>query len=882
MHVNKKLKIVFWNAQSINNTTKKHLIESFLETEKIDILLLAETFLKPKNPFQIKNFIVYRNDRLHQGHGGVAIAIRSTIKHKLLSPINTQHIENISVEINMNNESLRITSAYSPKPSIHFKNDLQRLTSSNEQFMIFGDFNAHHPAWNCQNTNTSGKSLFEMQLNNDFIVHNSPDHTHFPHSGRNPSTIDLLLSNSGINFTLSTHHDHFLSDHAPVIFATDNTVQHTQQKIFDYARANWKEYRRIVNEIIPEFSTPNSIAEIDIAIDKFTEMIQSCKLLCVPVKSTTYHSPITTYTKQLIQMKNALKRRWQRCQNESIKPQLKRELNRMQKIVVENVNADYNASIEKQLTSFKKGSKNMWQITKRLKGKTDNNASKINISGRLAVDDTDRANCVAEIFEKSHSLTSKLKDPNDKEVKNTVNSFYSFSRFTNQTKPIECNELQAIIRSLKPFKAPGLDGIQNILLKNLPSSAIAWLTHTFNKCLSLSYWPKSFKMAKVIPILKAGKNPSEASSYRPISLLNAVGKLLEKIIYVRLVKFIEDKNLLPNFQFGFRKGHSTVHQAAKIKQFIKRNRKSKRSTGLVLLDIEKAFDSIWHDGLIYKLIKLKLPSFLVRMVNSFIRNRTFAVHINDGISDTIQINAGLPQGTSISPILYALYVADIPVNDKTQIAQYADDTALYTAAKRSNYIVNKLNSSLQSLQQYFRKWKIKVNENKTQAIIFPFDNKRIRNPTIKIRSGRNVIEFSNSVNYLGIHFDKKLLFKEHITTATNKATKCYRAMYPLLAPKSHLSTDNKHLIYSSIIRPIFMYGCPIWSSAAACHIRNMSTLQNKIIKTIYKLPWRTPTIYLKQITGIPTVNEYIQATNASFTTNCNMSIYNAIQEINCF
>lgn len=189
---------------------------------------------------------------------------------------------------------------------------------------------------------------------------------------------------------------------------------------------------------------------------------------------------------------------------------------------------------------------------------------------------------------------------------------------------------------------------------------------------------------------------------------------------------------------------------------------------------------------------------------------------------------------------------------------------------------------MNSLQCYFKKWKIKINNSKTQAIIFPFDNKQKRSPTANIKCDQNPINFASSVCYLGLTFDKKLTFKEHISNATNKATRCFRAMYPLLASRSHLSTDNKKLIYTAIIRPIFTYGSPIWSSAAACHLHNLTTLQNKIIKTIYKLPTRTPTVHLKHITGIPPVNEHIQVTNASFISNCKMSNYNAIKEIGCF
>lgn len=173
---------------------------------------------------------------------------------------------------------------------------------------------------------------------------------------------------------------------------------------------------------------------------------------------------------------------------------------------------------------------------------------------------------------------------------------------------------------------------------------------------------------------------------------------------------------------------------------------------MVLLDIEKAFDSVWYDGLIYKLIKMKLPTFLIRMINSFIRGRQFAVHVNNASSRLVNIPAGLAQGTCISPILYALFIADIPKIDNIEMALYADDTSLYTSAKKSNTIVKRLNESLVSIQQYFRKWKIKVNANKTQGILFTFDNKRRRIPSSQLRNGTHRIELKTSVNYFIIFY----------------------------------------------------------------------------------------------------------------------------------
>lgn len=185
---------MFWNAQSITSNSKQLLLDHTLETEKVDVLLLAETFLKQHHSFSIRNFIVFRNDRQLQAHGGVAIAIRNNIQHKVCSPVNTHIIENISIEITINNTPVRITSAYAPRASQHFANDIELLKPDNIQYMIFGDLNAKHVSWNCRSNNSAGISLFSLQQNNDFSIY----HTDKPHS------LSTLRPNTINN--RSTHH----------------------------------------------------------------------------------------------------------------------------------------------------------------------------------------------------------------------------------------------------------------------------------------------------------------------------------------------------------------------------------------------------------------------------------------------------------------------------------------------------------------------------------------------------------------------------------------------------------------------------------------------------------------------------------------------------
>lgn len=185
------------------------------------------------------------------------------------------------------------------------------------------------------------------------------------------------------------------------------------------------------------------------------------------------------------------------------------------------------------------------------------------------------------------------------------------------------------------------------------------------------------------------------------------------------------------------------------------------------MDIEKAFDSIWHKGLIYKLNKFNFPIYLIKIINSFLSDRSFKVILNDTLSIEKEIPAGVPQGAILSPTLYSIYIADFKPQADCDIAFYADDSAIIASGKSSNKIVNTLQKGLKSSIKYYTKWKIKVNVEKTQAILFPFNKSPKRSPTKRLTNGTNIIPFSNSAKYLGVTLDKKLLFKEHIDKPTN-------------------------------------------------------------------------------------------------------------------
>ncbi|XP_043506295.1 uncharacterized protein LOC122526809 [Frieseomelitta varia] len=273
------------------------------------------------------------------------------------------------------------------------------------------------------------------------------------------------------------------------------------------------------------------------------------------------------------------------------------------------------------------------------------------------------------------------------------------------------------------------------------------------------YFPSSWKVAKIIPVPKPGKPGSDISSYRPISLLDIFGKILEKIIQHQIQKHIQKLSIIIPQQFDFRSEHSAIHQLQRVTEHIIMEKNKNHTTQLILLDLNKAFDSVWHKALLSKLQDIKLPPNLINMIRSCLRNRKFYVTINGNKSTHKQIAAGVPQRSILGPLL-TIYINDIPHTDKTHLAIFADDIAIYASSWSSTQATKYIQNHIDKLQEYFTNWKLKINSIKTQAIAF--SNKRNKTlDTIKI-TGHN-ISWTHAAKYLGIILDQN-----HVGTFSSK------------------------------------------------------------------------------------------------------------------
>ena len=220
-----------------------------------------------------------------------------------------------------------------------------------------------------------------------------------------------------------------------------------------------------------------------------------------------------------------------------------------------------------------------------------------------------------------------------------------------------------------------------------------------------------------------------SSSYRPSSLLDTISKLFEKMLLPRILHEVNVRGLLRNEQFGFRPRKSNSLQLARLVERITRNFGEKRITGAVFLDVAKAFDSVWIDGLLYKLTLLNFPSYLVHTISSYLRGRTFEASFQTATSSRRGTRAGVAQGGLISPVLFSLYVNDMPIpSHHVELALYVDDTAVIATSRKPTLLVSYLESYLNDLQRWLSEWRIAIYVSKSTAIIFARAGRRFIQP----------------------------------------------------------------------------------------------------------------------------------------------------------
>lgn len=836
------LKLCYWNSDGINN--KKEELIQFLQEHQIDVLLLGETWLTTGSRFTIPNYNTYRNDRTDQPGGGTAICVKKSISHYLYSSTDGD-IENTVIIVKTSKTLLKLIAAYCPPNKRVSRNQLRQLMDGEYPTIMMGDLNAKHVTWGCHTTNTSGRRLLEYidTSNVELYVPNEP--THFGGQGR-PDILDIGLSCGLPTLPQLQTSTNLSSDHNCILWQINLVPEYNKKEIIT---TNWTKFHyALINNLTP-IRPLYSKEDIDKEITNFTEEIQrALSLATKKFKISESHIILPHYVRELLIEKRRAVKRAQQTRD----PSHKTRANQLIVKLRTTLNIVRNERWKEKINELNGDLKGGWKLAKSLKAEHTSHAPLRGPNGPVYSDQS-KVEVFAGNLEDQFSLNNLGDADTDNRVKQSVEMFLHESAGEETLHPAKYGELKNIIKNLKRRKAPGMDGIPNQALKMFPKKAEIKLLNIINACLRQNYFPTAWKEAHVIMLPKQGKNLTLPTNYRPISLLPQMAKILERFILLNLQDEISHKHLLPDEQFGFRPNHSAVQQAFRITELISNGFINRDHTAALFLDVEKAFDKVWHQGLIHKLILMKIKKPIIKIIQSFLENRICRVRIRQELSRPRQINAGVPQGSVLGPILYTLFTSDCPNDSCTELALFADDTVQTATSRNPELTINKLQQAIDNLHDWFRKWKIKVNADKCQAVFYSRSNTA---PPDHLYVENLRIPWTNEAKYLGITIDKKLTWTKHVSITNGKGRGLVLKLRPLLKSQQ-LNTKTKLLLYNSLILPVITYGAPVWGYTCKTNLNKIQVVQNKTLRTILGAPWFIRNEQIHRELNYPTIRDRV-------------------------
>ena len=317
--------------------------------------------------------------------------------------------------------------------------------------------------------------------------------------------------------------------------------------------------------------------------------------------------------------------------------------------------------------------------------------------------------------------------------------------------------VKKVITNLDSSKASGPDCIPVVVLKNCEPELSYILAKLFNKCLKESCFPDCWKVSSVVPVFNNVGERSTAKNYRPVSHLSVVSKVFEKLVNNRIINHLEKCGLFSDFQYGFRSSRSIADLLIVVSDRMARAFNKSGATRALALDISKAFDRVWHAGLLHKLKSHGISGQIFGLISSFLSNRRLVL---DGkSSQEYPVNAGVPQGSILGPTLFLLYINDLPDDVICNIAIYADDTTLYSKCDLASdlwqqlELATELESDLRDTVGWGRKWLVDFNAGKTQLVLF---DRSKSTGAVDVKMDGSVLEEKASFKMLGLTFSSKL------------------------------------------------------------------------------------------------------------------------------
>nr|KAG5697688.1 hypothetical protein BaRGS_000573 [Batillaria attramentaria] len=794
MHLN----IAQWNSEGLQK--KKPELQKFLHDNKIDVICIQETMTKDNQKIFIRGFEAFRRDRKDRHKGGIITFVRNTIPAVEVQHFDTEELEHQTVKLLLPGGDMHVTNCYSP-PSTPL--GLHHVNIHSTRHLVVGDFNSHSPSWGYATMDTRGEDLEDWMMEKQLTLINQPDDkpTCYSRAWKTLSTPDVAMATDDIHriTTRTVQTQLGGSDHLPVILniSTEGCRTHSMRPSWNLKRANWEHFSHKTDTLT---NAVEESADLNKNVKLFTTAILQAAKETIPRGKRKDYIPhwskeVDTLHTKLSKARETMEQN-PTPENTQAHNQLKEAFNQLKTKETRNTWQEKTANLNMETDSRK-----LWNLVstlneekKREHIQTVLEENGTHYAGRQA------ANILADSYQEESRNT--IPQQRIRDVKQEKKELLR-NENTNPTmmSPLTEMELNAAIAKLKTKKAPGKDGILSDMLKHLGPRATQKLLLILNQSWTTGKCPDSWREAVIVPVLKKQKDKTKKTSYRPISLLSCLGKLMERIVNARLLKHLEENNLLNNTQSAFRKNRSTEDQLVFLAQEIENAYQKRKKTLAVFIDLTKAFDKVWRDGLLLKLLRKHVGGRMFSWIQDFLQHRTARVRLDGHTSHRVRLQQGVPQGGVISTTLFIVFIDDITDRLSRHISKalHADDLAIWNAEEHLTTATYRIQEALNIVAAWAKDWGVVINETKTVASIFSLSTQPEQ---AKLQLNGKHITLDDTPTYLGVRLDRRLTWNPQAQSMESKASRRLALMKKLAGTTWGAHSNILRRVYTGAVRPI--------------------------------------------------------------------------------
>jgi nicotinamide mononucleotide adenylyltransferase len=825
--------------QNINRFSGKIIdIELFLDKTNVDILCLTETWLKPdKMSFNVENYRVASVfNRVSAMGGGCMLLIKNGFKFKERKDLVGCSVERTCEIASVELEDFLIICIYRPPSSSNFSSFLaimevllEKVFLSKRAIVICGDFNIDLLS------DTLEKNNFLSLLKCYDLEHLFNEPTRI--TQQSSTCIDNVLINNKCKVKGKCLVTDMPSDHTGQMVKFSH-IQKNLKTSFNIRPLTINRSLRFKNNISLKVTTlptadldqdPNQLYNnlFNVVRNEYDKIYTKRKVV---VQQRLVFSQWAT--KGIRKSRDTLYDLYNK-KSYNTNPTFHEYVKSYSKLFKKVCNMAKAAFLSNKIYTAKNKIKATWNIINTETGKSSYRESTecLKLDNHIFRKHDDIANTFETFFANIATQTTQHLDSSTDRAEKFLKSNFKKEIPEFKFRNITNRDILKTFNSLNKKTTEDIWGQSVKVLEHIIEDIAPYLAAIFNNCLRVGIFPELMKHSKITPIFKSG-DCCDPSNYRPISVLPALSKVFESILYSQMAFHFRSYNILHDQQFGFLKGRSTTDAGANLIKNIMEGWETSCDTLGIFCDLSKAFDCVNHQTLICKLKYYGVRGMSLNMISSYLSHRHQKVEFKDVVSQGSVVKMGVPQGSILGPFLFLIYINDLPymVKEMCEIVLFADDTSLMFKVNRGDARASEalINSTLDKVYDWFSANSLVLNAKKTKCIKFSPPN--TRNCQLEIKLDGNKLEIIKEAVFLGLSIDSNLQWDPHIINLSGKLSS---AAYAVKKIRQLTDVTTARLVYYAYFHSLMSYGILLWGSAAS--IESIFIIQKRAVRNIYNM-----------------------------------------------